>query len=95
LTVRSPFPIITDIALLFTRDAQKRLADVPKAERDQIMECLREIAASPDGRHPGTARLVNAEAAWRVRQGDWRAVYEIAGGEVVVIRVGHCREVYL
>jgi mRNA-degrading endonuclease RelE of RelBE toxin-antitoxin system len=29
-----------------------------------------------------------------VRQGDWRAVYEIAGEDIVVIRVGHRREVY-
>jgi mRNA-degrading endonuclease RelE of RelBE toxin-antitoxin system len=73
------------MALLFTRTAQKRLAHVPKAERDQIMQRLREIAASPDARHSGTTRLVNTEGAWRVRQGDWRGVYEIAGEDVVVI----------
>jgi mRNA interferase RelE/StbE len=84
------------MALLFTRDAQKRLASIPQAERGQIVKRLREIAADPAGRHPATTRLVNTEGAWRVRQGDWRAVYEISGeGEdVVVIRVGHRREVY-
>jgi mRNA-degrading endonuclease RelE of RelBE toxin-antitoxin system len=92
--MRSLAAIISGMALLFTRDAQKRLAHVPKQERDQIVQRLREIAAEAAGRHRATTRLVNTESAWRVRQGDWRAVYEIVGGDVVVIRVGHRREVY-
>jgi hypothetical protein len=30
----------------------------------------------------------------RVRQGDWRAVFRVVDGDVVVLAVGHRREVY-
>lgn len=40
---------------------------------------------------------MGTERAWRVRAGDYRIIYEIFDGELMVdvIRLGHRREVYL
>jgi len=35
-----------------------------------------------------------AEGLWSLRVGDWRILYKVEGGKVLVLRVGHRREVY-
>jgi mRNA-degrading endonuclease RelE of RelBE toxin-antitoxin system len=52
------------------------------------------IAAAPDVQHPGVVALVGLQGGFRVRQGDWRAVFSIEDGDVIVDRVAHRREVY-
>jgi len=82
------------MALDLRPEAQKELADVPKADRDRLREKLELIAADPYGRHPGAKRL-QGTSGFSVRQGDWRAIYRITGtGDIIVIRVRHRREVY-
>ena len=68
---------------------------MPARERGQMLERLEAIAAAPAGRHPGVTAMQGAPPGrFRVRQGDWRAVFRVEGGDVVVIRVGHRSEVY-
>jgi mRNA-degrading endonuclease RelE of RelBE toxin-antitoxin system len=81
--------------LTFRPRAVKELASVPKEVRDALMERLKTIARNPRAQHPGVKRLTGREREYRVRQGDWRAVYAITGqGDVDVIHVRHRREVY-
>jgi mRNA interferase RelE/StbE len=55
-------------------------------------------ALADDPRPPGAALLTGegAERAWRVRVGDYRILYQIRDDQllVIVIRVGHRREIY-
>jgi mRNA-degrading endonuclease RelE of RelBE toxin-antitoxin system len=54
---------------------------------------LERIAQDPQGNHPNVERMT--EGGYRVRQGDWRAIYDISpSGNVEVIKVRHRREVY-
>jgi mRNA interferase RelE/StbE len=48
-----------------------------------------------DPRPPGCKKLRGRDA-WRIRIGDYRAIYEIDDGRLIVtvITVGHRREVY-
>ena len=57
------------MALDLRPEAQKELADVPKADRDRLREKLELIAADPYGRHPGAKRL-QGTSGFSVRQGD-------------------------
>ncbi len=52
------------------------------------------LAENP--RPPAATQLVGGSGEWRVRTGDYRIIYEIHDGEllVLVIVVGHRREVY-
>lgn len=71
---------------------------MPKKERAQLRERLRAIAAEPAEpaeRHPGVEAMQGGPAGrFRVRQGDWRAIFSFDGADVVVERIGNRRGVY-
>ena len=52
-------------------------------------------ALAQDPRPPGSKKLVG-EDRWRIRVGDWRIVYHVEDTRLVVlvVRVGHCGDVY-
>jgi mRNA interferase RelE/StbE len=74
--------------------AQKDVARLPRAVQRRVLDGLARIEANP--RAPGSAKLAGAKAAYRVRVGDWRIVYEIDDGRriVYVTIIAHRREVY-
>jgi len=49
-----------------------------------------------DPRPHGSKKIVGEQTAWRIRIGDYRVIYEIFDGELVVsvVRAGHRRDVY-
>lgn len=49
-----------------------------------MMERLKAIAADPFATHPNVKPLVGEKDVFRLRQGDWRAVYRIERIEEVV-----------
>ena len=65
----------------------------PQARRrlQAVIELL-----SDEPRPPAATRLVGGAGEWRVRTGDYRVIYEIHDGEllVLVLRMAHRREVY-
>ncbi len=79
--------------LVIERRAQKALARIEKQDRDRIAKAIRELAQEP--RPPGAKKLT-ARDAYRVRVGEYRVLYEIDGGRLVVlvVDVGHRREIY-
>jgi mRNA-degrading endonuclease RelE of RelBE toxin-antitoxin system len=81
------------MALVISRKVTKEIRGIPKEDWEGLKERLERIARDPQGLHPNVERLT--EGGYRVRQGDWRAIYDIApNGNVEVIKVGHRREVY-
>jgi len=52
-------------------------------------------ALADDPRPPSSKKLVGADA-WRIRIGDWRVIYQIRDEKltVLVVRVGHRRDIY-
>lgn len=71
---------------------QLRKLDPPARRRIQAVVEL--LAQQP--RPPGAKKLVGGDGAWRVRTGDYRIVYELNDGVllVLVLAVGHRRDVY-
>ena len=65
------------------RDAQKRLAAKIESLRD-------------DPFPPGSRKMEGIPDAWRVRAGDYRIVYQVFRGRllVLVLGVGHRKDVY-
>ncbi len=64
-----------------------------KKDRQRIVDRISALADDP--RPPGCTKL-SGQDAYRVRQGDYRIVYTVADGVLVVevISVGNRREVY-
>lgn len=82
------------MALLVRPAAQKGLAGIPKAEREALVDKLKAIAADPYGKHSSAKRL-QGTPGFRVRQGNYRAVYIIAGNrDVIVIEAGPRGSIY-
>jgi mRNA interferase RelE/StbE len=67
---------------------------MPKADRERILEALKLVAQDLSVRQSFVTELVGEPGVWRLRKGEWRAVYTIESGDVVVRNVGHRREVY-
>ena len=81
------------MALVISRKVTKEIRGIPKEDWEGLKERLERIARDPRGHHPNVERLT--EGGYRVRQGDWRAIYDIApNGNVEGIKVAHRREVY-
>ena len=66
------------------RTAMRRLLDLPPKARAAMTERLKAIAADPFAMHPNVKSLVGEKDVFRLRQGDWRAVYRIERIEDVV-----------
>lgn len=83
------------MALLLSPASVKALRSMPKREREQLQARLTAIAAAPADRHPSVTAMQGAPAGrFRVRQGDWRAIFTVVDGDVAVLAIGHRREVY-
>ena len=77
------------------RSAAQELDRVePRAQRQRIVTRIGALAADP--RPPGAKKLAGSSVGFRIRQGDYRIVYEIHDRErrVVIVKIGHRREVY-
>lgn len=76
------------------RRASKAIAALPRREQQRVRAAIDLLAADP--RPPGCMAMSGEAHAYRVRVGDYRIVYEVLDGDLViqVVRVGHRREVY-
>ena len=77
---------MTGYTVIVERPAQKQLRAVKDKRLRGALE--REILAlADDPRPPGCLKLVGQKDHWRVRVGDWRIVYRIEDGRLVVVVV--------
>jgi mRNA interferase RelE/StbE len=74
--------------------AQRQLAKLDPPIRKRIAAAIDSLADDP--RPAGAKKLQGGETTWRVRVGDYRILYDIHDRQalVLVIEVGHRREIY-
>lgn len=77
-----------------TPRAARQLRKFDAGARRRLQGAIELLATDP--RPPGAKKLVGGEGEWRVRTGDYRIIYEIHDGRllVLVLAVGHRRDVY-
>lgn len=82
--------------VLLVPSAKRALASLPIAVQRRLRGAIDGLATDP--RPPGSKLLAGkaTDRLWRIRAGDYRILYDIRDEELVVlvIRVGHRREVY-
>lgn len=73
--------------------AAKQLSRLDPPIRRRVGDAIAALADNP--RPHGSKKLVGVDA-WRIRVGDWRVIYQIHDDRlaVLVMRVGHRREIY-
>ncbi len=74
--------------------AEEQLSKLPKDAQRRIARKIDSLAENP--RPPDAKLLKNTEKFYRIRVGDYRLIYSIDGRHLVVlvIRIGHRRDVY-
>lgn len=79
--------------LLIKPSADKEIEALPKQDRRRIVAKITSLSLDP--RPPGCEKL-SGHDQYRLRQGTYRILYEIQDLDliVVVVKVGHRREVY-
>ena len=77
-----------------TPAAARQLRKFDPPTRRRLQAVIELLADEP--RPPAATRLVGGAGEWRVRTGDYRVIYEIHNGEllVLVLRMAHRREIY-
>ncbi len=73
--------------------ARKALARLPLPMRRRVQVAIDQLADNP---FPAGVKKLQGEDAYRIRVGDYRVIYEVQHGRltILVIRIGHRREVY-
>jgi mRNA interferase RelE/StbE len=79
--------------LIFKESVAQDLRGILKKDVSRILKCFDAVAENP--RAPNCEKLSGQER-YRVRQGSYRIIYEIQDDVlvVVVVKVGHRRDVY-
>ena len=79
--------------LLIKPSAGKEIEALPKQDRRRIVAKITSLSRDP--RPPGCEKL-SGHDQYRLRQGNYRILYEIQDFDlvVVVVKVGHRRDVY-
>ena len=75
------------------RSAGKELERLPRGDRLRVINRIRSLADAP---RPQGAKKLSGEEKYRIRQGNYRILYQIHEDiiTVVVVRIAHRREVY-
>lgn len=81
-------------AVLISAAARRAIAALAKPIRVRVDRAI--LALGDDPRPRGSAKLAGTANGWRIRVGDWRILYTIEDRRliVLVVEVGHRREVY-
>ena len=74
--------------------AEKALKKIPKKDLIKIVEAIQILAINPFPE--GCRKLAGEEGTYRIRQGNYRIIYEIEGKKLIVLilKVGHRKDIY-
>lgn len=77
----------------FSSHAKRQGDKLPHNVKRRIIQALRRLAQDP---YPPGVRKLEGSEYYRLRVGDYRIIYEVLEGKllILVIRIGHRREVY-
>ena len=80
--------------LWYKKSVEKDLRKLPKSQLQAIVRKIQALATDP--RPVSSIKLQGSENLFRMRHADYRIIYQINDSEVtvLVIKVGHRREVY-
>ena len=84
---------MADYKVLIKPSAVKEVEAVPAKDRERVVRKIRSLSEDP---RPRGSEKLSGEDKYRVRQGRYRVVYSVSDDDrtVLVVKVGHRREVY-
>jgi mRNA interferase RelE/StbE len=79
--------------IVIKKSAAKEIEKIQKKDRIRIVEKIRSLASDP---HPTGSQKLSGQEKYRIRQGNYRILYQLMNEELVisVVKVGHRRDIY-
>lgn len=79
--------------VIIPKSVRKELDRLPDEVAQKILTRLAGLETNP---RPADVKKLKGRDAWRIRVGDYRVIYEIHDRvlQIIVITVGHRREIY-
>ena len=79
--------------IIFRKSVAKDMRRIPNRDLRRILAAIDSLSEEP---RPSGGERLSGQEKYRVRQGNYRIVYEIINKEVivVVVKVGHRKDVY-
>lgn len=79
--------------IVFSKAAIKSLQRIPEPDYSNVLKTINGLAINP---HPHGSIKLHGRNGYRVRQGDYRIIYEIVYQRLIVdiIAVGHRKDIY-
>ncbi|MDA8326126.1 MAG: type II toxin-antitoxin system RelE/ParE family toxin [Nitrospiraceae bacterium] len=78
--------------LVYTRRAEKDITKLEPVIKNRVGKTLLRFSKEP---LTFAEKLIDSSlGTYRFRRGDYRVVFDISGNQIVVLRVGHRREIY-
>jgi mRNA interferase RelE/StbE len=85
---------MTEYRVVLAPAADRQLAKLPRQAREMVAAAIVTLASNP--RPSGAVKLSGAVDLWRIRVRDYRVIYAIVSGELIVtvVKVGNRKDVY-
>ena len=77
----------------FRKSVEKELRRIPKKDQIRILQRISELA---DDHLPPGCKKLSGQERYRLRQGNYRILYEVDGARLIVtvVKIGDRRDVY-
>jgi mRNA interferase RelE/StbE len=84
---------VANYELVVRPSVYRDVKGIPPRELKRILERMEALRVDP---HPANSVKLSGQESYRIRQGNYRIIYEIEDARrvVVVSKVGHRREIY-
>ena len=84
----------TEYGIVFARSARKELERLPSGIANRVLGRIEALGSLPRPR--GTRKLAGSENLWRIRIGEYRAIYAVYDSErmVDVVAIRHRSDAY-
>lgn len=85
---------MADYRITFARSARRDMESLDPPVGRRVLDRIMRLAG--DSRPPGCIRLAGATDLWRIRIGDWRAIYTVddTSRNVDIVAVRHRSDAY-
>lgn len=79
--------------IVIKKSAAKEIEKIEKKDRIRIVEKIRSLVSDP---HPAGSKKLSGQEKYKIRQGNYRILYQILNEELViyVVKVGHRSDIY-
>nr|WP_298410394.1 type II toxin-antitoxin system RelE/ParE family toxin [uncultured Halomonas sp.] len=79
--------------LVFKKSVSKELRSIPNRDVARLLQCMQALQENP---RPVGSEKLSGQERYRIRQGVYRIIYEVADELLVVtvVKVGHRKHVY-